>query len=70
MGDAGRLKALFGQYRAHVYLSDVVRLGGKIEAKEIDADGDPIVRLQTWAHNQREQNVMPGSAVIALPRRA
>ena len=29
MGDAGKLKSLTGQYRAHVYLSDVVRLGGR-----------------------------------------
>jgi acyl dehydratase len=70
MGDTGRLKSLFGQYRAHVYLSDVVRLGGRIEAKEIEEDGDAIVRLRTWATNQREQNVMPGTAVIALPRRS
>lgn len=69
MGDAGFLKALTCQYRAHVYLSDVVRLGGRIEAKEVDADGDHIVRLTTWAYNQREQNAMPGTAVIALPTR-
>lgn len=69
MGDRGRLKALTGQYRAHVYLSDVVRLGGRIVAKEVDADGDHIVRLTTWAHNQREQNAMPGTAVIVLPKR-
>jgi acyl dehydratase len=69
MGDAGTLKSLHGQYRAHVYLSDVIRLGGKITAKEIDDDGDAVVRVQTWAWNQREQNVMPGSAVVRLPRR-
>ena len=69
MGDAGRLVSLTGQYRAHVYLSDVVRLGGRVEAKEIDADGDHMVRLSTWARNQREQNVMPGTAVIKLPKR-
>lgn len=69
MGDAGRLKHLFGQYRAHVYLSDVVRLGGRIDAKEVDASGDHIVRLTTWATNQRGQQVMPGTAVIALPTR-
>ena len=69
MGDAGSLKSLTGQYRAHVYLSDVVRLGGRVEAKEIDADGQHVVRLTTWAWNQREQNVMPGTAVIALPVR-
>jgi hypothetical protein len=69
MGDAGFLKAATSQYRAHVYLSDVVRLGGKVESKEIDADGDHVVRLTTWAHNQRGQNAMPGTAVIVLPTR-
>jgi hypothetical protein len=70
MGDAGRLQSLTDQYRAHVYLGDVVRLGGRIEAKEVDADGEHVVRLTTWAYNQREQNVMPGTATIALPTRA
>jgi acyl dehydratase len=69
MGDAGRLKSLFGQYRAHVYLSDVIRLGARIESKEVDADGDYVVHLTTFAHNQRGQNVMPGKAVVALPVR-
>ena len=69
MGDAGELKEITGQYRAHVYLSDIVRLGGRIEAKQIDEAGNHIVKLTTWAHNQREQNVMPGTAVIALPVR-
>ncbi|MEW1775592.1 MaoC family dehydratase N-terminal domain-containing protein [Streptomyces sp. NPDC086777] len=68
-GDTGTLKAIHGQYRAHVYLSDVVRLGGRVVAKEVDEDGDSVVRLETWAWNQREQNVMPGTAVVALPRR-
>lgn len=69
MGDTGFLKAATSQYRAHVYLSDVVRLGGRVERKEIDAAGDHVVHLMTWAHNQRGQDVMPGTAVIALPSR-
>ncbi len=69
MGDAGTLLEVFGQYRAHVYLGDVVRLGGRIDSKEVDAQGRHIVRVTTWAHNQRGQNVMPGTAVIALPTR-
>ncbi len=69
MGDAGRLKAADSQYRAHVYLSDVVRLGGRVTAKEVDADGDHVVKVETWAVNQREKNVMPGTAAIALPSR-
>ncbi|MFC9455461.1 MaoC family dehydratase N-terminal domain-containing protein [Streptomyces sp. NPDC056983] len=68
MGDAGAVKAIHGQYRAHVYLSDVVRLGGKVVGKEIDADGDAVVHLETWAYNQREQNCMPGTATVVLPR--
>jgi acyl dehydratase len=69
MGDDGKLKALTGQYRSHVYLSDVIRLGGVVEAKEVDADGDHVAKLTTWARNQREQECMPGTAVIALPTR-
>jgi acyl dehydratase len=69
MGDTGRLKAADSQYRAHVYLSDVVRLGGRVVAKEIDQDGDRVVHLTTWAHNQRGKDVMPGAATIALQAR-
>ena len=69
MGDAGVLKSITGQYRSHVYLADVVRLGGRVEAKEVDTNGDHVVRLTTWARNQRGQEVMPGTAVIALPVR-
>jgi acyl dehydratase len=68
-GDDGTVKSIFGQYRGHVYLSDVIRLGGRVTGKEIDADGDHVVHIETWADNQREQNVMPGSAVVVLPSR-
>jgi acyl dehydratase len=69
MGDDATLKSLHGQYRSHVYLSDVLRLGGRVVAKEIDADGDCVVHIETWARNQRGQQCMPGSAVVALPTR-
>ncbi|UKA64381.1 MaoC family dehydratase N-terminal domain-containing protein [Arthrobacter sp. FW306-04-A] len=69
MGDAGFLKSIHGQYRSHVYLSDVVRLGGRVIEKSIDDSGDHVVRIETWAENQRGQNVMPGSAVVSLPNR-
>lgn len=70
MGDSGVLKSITGQYRAHVYLSDVVKLGARVESKEIDEQGNHLVKLTTWAYNQREKNVMPGTAVIALPARS
>jgi acyl dehydratase len=69
MGDDGTLKSLHGQYRSHVYLSDVLRLGGRVTEKRVDADGDHVVRIETWAQNQRGQECMPGSAVVSLPRR-
>ncbi|MCS5498323.1 MaoC family dehydratase N-terminal domain-containing protein [Cnuibacter physcomitrellae] len=68
-GDAGTVAHIHGQYRSHVYLSDVIRLGGRVLSKEIDADGRATVTIETWATNQRDQNVMPGSAVVALPRK-
>ena len=70
MGDSGTVLESFGQYRSHVYLGDVVRLGGRIESKEVDASGRHVVRLITWARNQRGQDVMPGSATVALPSKA
>ena len=69
-GDTAYLKAATCQYRSHVYLSDVVRLGGRVDAKEVDAEGNHLVQLTTWARNQRGQEVMPGTAVVALPSRA
>src|SRR5271165_3395507 len=69
MGDAGFLKAATSQYRSHVYLGDVVRLGGTVVRKEVDADGAHVVHIQTRARNQRDQDVMPGTAVIQLPHR-
>jgi hypothetical protein len=69
MGDFGPVKQITGQYRSHVYLSDVVRLGGRVEAKTVDDAGDHVLTLTTWAYNQRGENVMPGTATIALPTR-
>jgi len=69
MGDDGFVKSATSQYRSHVYLGDVVRLGGEITAKEIDADGDHVVHVTTWADNQRGDKCMPGTAVVKLPSR-
>jgi acyl dehydratase len=69
MGDDAFLKKIHGQYRSHVYLSDVVRLGGKVSEKYVDDDGDAVVKIETWATNQRGQSCMPGSAVVKLPRK-
>jgi len=69
IGDAGWVKHLTSQYRGFVYLSDVIELGGVVTGKEVDADGEHVVRVQTFARNQRGDDVMPGTAVVALPSR-
>lgn len=68
-GDDGWVKALTSQYRGFVYLSDVVTLGGEVTGKSVDSDGEHVVEVRTWARNQRGQDVMPGTAVVALPAR-
>ena len=70
MGDSGFLKAANSQYRSHVYLGDVVRLGGRVVGKEVQSNGEHVVHLETWERNQRGEQVMPGTATIALPHRA
>lgn len=67
MGDDAWLKHSSAQYRRFVYHGDVIRLGGKVLAKHIDNDGEHVVDIRTWATNQRGENVMPGTATIALP---
>ncbi|MGW0021484.1 FAS1-like dehydratase domain-containing protein [Rhodococcus sp. NPDC003382] len=69
MGDDGWLCRAQSQYRGFVFLSDVIRLGGRVTDKSIATNGDHLVSVETWAVNQRGQNVMPGTATIALPTR-
>jgi acyl dehydratase len=69
MGDDGFVKRIHGQYRSHVYLSDVLRLGATIAEKYVDDEGDHVIKVETWATNQRGQQCMPGSAVLRLPKR-
>lgn len=69
MGDDGWLCRAKSEYRGFVFLSDVIRLGGRVTGKSVAPDGDHLVTVETWAVNQRGQNVMPGTATIALPAR-
>jgi hypothetical protein len=69
VGDAGWVKHLDSQYRGFVYLSDVVTLGGEVTGKEVDADGEHVVHVRTFARNQRGDDVMPGTATVVLPRK-
>jgi acyl dehydratase len=67
MGDDAWLKKSYAEYRKFVYLSDVVRLQGKITKKYIDNDGDYCVEIERHAVNQRGEDVMPGHVIVALP---
>jgi acyl dehydratase len=68
-GDHAWLKECRAEYRKFVYLSDVVELRGRVTGKRVDDTGEHVVDVLTSAINQRGENVMPGSAVIALPSR-
>jgi hypothetical protein len=67
MGDEGWLKTCFAEYRRFVYLSDVVWLKGKVTKKYVDDAGESCVDIETWAENQRGENVMPGHSTVILP---
>ena len=66
-GDHSFVKGIVDSFKGFVYFSDVVRLGGRVTEKYVDDEGDAVVAFETWAVNQRGENVMPGSALVALP---
>ena len=68
-GDHAWIKEVQAEYRRFVYLSDVVQLRGTVTGTRIDDDGDHVADVRTEAVNQRDEVVMPGQAVIALPSR-
>jgi acyl dehydratase len=68
-GDSGWIKSCESEYRRFVFLSDVVELSGTVTGIRVDEDGEHVVDIETRAINQRGENVMPGSAVVALPDR-
>lgn len=69
MGDDAWLKRSQVEYRRFVYYSDIVRFKGSIVKKYIDSAGEYCVDIDVHAINQRQEEVMPGHATIALPSR-
>jgi acyl dehydratase len=69
MGDDGWLKKSQMELRRHVFMSDIVRLKGKINKKYKDEKGECCVDIETEAINQRGENVMPGRATVIVPSR-
>lgn len=68
-GDDGWIRESTAEYRGFVYLSDVLELGGTVTGKSVTEDGEHVVELRTHGRNQRGEDVMPGTAVVALPSR-
>ncbi|MBW2145791.1 MAG: MaoC family dehydratase N-terminal domain-containing protein [Deltaproteobacteria bacterium] len=69
IGDDGWLKKCYAEYRRFVYLSDVIWLHGKVTRKYADEEGECCVDIETWAENQRGENIMPGHSTVVLPSR-
>jgi acyl dehydratase len=67
MGDEAWLKKSYSEYRKFVYLSDAVWIKGRVTRKYVDEEGDHCVYIERSAINQRQENVMPGYAIISLP---
>ncbi len=67
VGDEGWVKTCYAEYRRFVYLSDVVWLKGRVTKKYFDENGEACVDMDTWAENQRGENVMPGHSTLILP---
>jgi acyl dehydratase len=66
-GDAGFVKSCRAEYRKFNFYGDVQWLSGEVTGKRVDDDGDHVVDLNVWSRNQRDENTMPGTAVVALP---
>ncbi len=67
MGDEGWLKKSYAKFSGIVYLSDAVRIRGKVGKKYIDENGECCVDIKTSATNQRGEEVMPGKSTVILP---
>ncbi|WP_432825612.1 FAS1-like dehydratase domain-containing protein [Dactylosporangium sp. CA-092794] len=68
-GDSAFVKQCSVQFRGMNYFGDLTTISGTVTGKEIDAAGDAVVTLTLASRNQNGEDTMPGTAVVALPRR-
>ncbi|GAA1840067.1 MaoC family dehydratase N-terminal domain-containing protein [Pseudonocardia ailaonensis] len=68
-GDGAFTKQCSVQFRGMNYFGDLTTIAGTVTEKFVDADGDAVVRLEVHSTNQDGKDIMPGSALVALPRR-
>ncbi|MDT4893983.1 MAG: hypothetical protein QOE97_3018 [Pseudonocardiales bacterium] len=67
-GPAGRLVTFRTQNRASAFPGDQLRFGGSVERTRID-DGRGLVELVVRGEKDDGTLLMPGTAVVELPRR-
>jgi hypothetical protein len=71
VGDTAFVVSCDAEYREFNFFGDIQFMGGRVTGKRVDeATGDHLVDLQLWSRNQRGEDTMPGSAVVALPSRS
>jgi acyl dehydratase len=68
-GDDGWVAEVDVRYRGMNFLGDTLRIGGEVTRTWTGGDGIGYVECSIEGRNQRGDDVMPGRAVVALPRR-
>jgi acyl dehydratase len=68
-GDDGWVCEVFAKYRYMNFIGDTVRIGGTVLRKWQGKSGIGYVECEISGMNQRGENIMPGTAVVALPLR-
>lgn len=66
MGDDGIIRKFSAQVRRFNLNGDTHWLKGKVAAKRIE-NGERVVDLELWGHDQRGEVTINGTAVVALP---
>lgn len=69
-GDDGWVCEVFAKYRYMNFIGDTVRIGGTVLRKWQGKSGIGYVECEISGMNQRGENIMPGTAVVALPSRS
>lgn len=68
MGDEGTLKRFGYQNRGRAVQSEPLTFKGRV-TKKYENDGGAMVDLEVWEENEEGEVTVPGSAVVALPKR-
>ena len=68
-GDDGWVAECYAKYRGMNFIGDTLRIKGEVTGKWIGKSGVAYVECKFDSINQRGENIMPGTGVIALPQR-